>query len=58
VIEALKAYAKAYPGTSSAEAALDALKAFEKGGNVFSAAVRRQINQALDLATKAGQGEI
>ncbi len=58
VIEALKAYTKAYPGTPSAEAALDALKAFEEGGNVLSAAVRREINQALDRATKAGEGEI
>ena len=57
-IEALKAYAKDYSGTPSAEAALDTLKAFEKGGNVITNAVRREINQALDRATKAGEGEI
>jgi len=57
-IEALKAYAKDYSGTPSAEAALDTLEAFEKGGNVITNAVRREINQALDRATKAGEGEI
>lgn len=51
-VEALKAYAKNYPGTPSAEAVASALKAIEKGGNVITEAIRREINRAIDKAVR------
>lgn len=51
-IDALKAYAKDYPGTPSAEAVARALKAIEEGGNVITDTVRREINRALEQATR------
>ncbi len=57
VIDALKAYAKDYSGTPSAEAVTRALKAIEKNGNVITDAVRREINRAIEQATKADAGQ-
>ena len=57
VIDALKAYTKAYPGTPSAEAAASALKAIENSGNVITNAVRREINRAIEKAAKADAGK-
>ena len=56
VIDALKAYVKDYSGTS-AEAVTRALKAIEKNGNVITDAVRREINRAIEQATKADAGQ-
>ncbi len=53
VIDALKAYTKAYPGTRSAEAVATTLRAIDRGGNMMTDAVRREINRTIEQATKA-----
>lgn len=56
VVDALKAYTTDYPGTPSAEAVASALKAIEKGGNVITDTVRREINRALEKALQIDAG--